>query len=273
VMQLRDEKPLRKADTPMQTPRNTISGAAAIMLATVLSAYSGVYLEKLFKTVKLTLWLQSIQLSIFALPVAAICVCVYDTAEMREGSLLVGFGPVAWLAVVLNAVGGIAVSMALKYADNIQKTFAVGISIVLNCSVSAACFGVPITPRVAIGVTMVVGSTFIFQINPYRCQLASLLGRSLSAEELNNLSESERQSLVDGDDDCEGRPHAVSVSSRHTKAALGGLHSVNGAMPEQRSPRGCDLHDDDAEDAIAQNGLVSTRLLPKVPLRAATHRL
>eukprot|EP00965_Chrysotila_dentata_P191426 6174521-Pleurochrysis_carterae.AAC.7 len=33
--QLRDEKPLRKADTPMQTPRNTISGAAAIMLATV----------------------------------------------------------------------------------------------------------------------------------------------------------------------------------------------------------------------------------------------
>jgi hypothetical protein len=34
---------------------------------------------------------------------------------------MVGVNDVVWIAVSLNAVGGIAVSMALKYADNILK--------------------------------------------------------------------------------------------------------------------------------------------------------
>ena len=34
---------------------------------------------------------------------------------------------------------------ALKYADNILKTFAVGCSIVLNCGVSSLFLGVPLT--------------------------------------------------------------------------------------------------------------------------------
>eukprot|EP00966_Prymnesium_polylepis_P327543 7383415-Prymnesium_polylepis.1 len=57
------------------------------------------------------------QLSLFALPIAAACMCVYDFDALRTGNLLVGFNWWAWLAVLLNAVGGVAVSMALKYAD------------------------------------------------------------------------------------------------------------------------------------------------------------
>ena len=53
-----------------KVPTNTLSGVLAMLLATVLSAYSGVFLERLFKTIKLTLWLQSIQLSLFALPIS-----------------------------------------------------------------------------------------------------------------------------------------------------------------------------------------------------------
>ena len=53
-------------------------------------------------------------------------------------------------------------SMALKYADNIQKTFAVGISIVLNCAVSTLFLGVTLHWRAAVGVAMVVGSTIWF---------------------------------------------------------------------------------------------------------------
>ena len=51
---------------------------------------------------------------------------------------------------------------ALKYADNILKTFAVGISIVLNCSVSTAFLGVSLTAPMVCGVFLVVGSTFLF---------------------------------------------------------------------------------------------------------------
>lgn len=127
-------------------PRNTIRGALAMLVATALSAYAGVFLEKLFKTIHLTLWLQSVQLSLFALPIAGGCVLAYDSDSVLQGQLLRGLNGWAWFAILLNAVGGIAVSMALKYADNILKTFAVGGSIVLNTVVSATLFGVRTTP-------------------------------------------------------------------------------------------------------------------------------
>ena len=44
---------------------------------------------------------------------------LYDRDDVVGGRLFVGFNHVAWLAVVLAGVGGVAVSMALKYADNI----------------------------------------------------------------------------------------------------------------------------------------------------------
>ena len=65
VMQLQD-----KTGGNGSQDRNSLSGAGAMLLATMLSAYSGVFLEKLFKSLPLTLWLQSIQLSLFALPTA-----------------------------------------------------------------------------------------------------------------------------------------------------------------------------------------------------------
>ena len=145
-----------------RVPQNTTSGAVAMLGSTMLSAYAGVYIERLFKTVKKTLWLQSVQLSIFSLPISAGCMLAFDHEAARARTLLVGFRPVVWLAISLSALGGIAVSMALKYADNIQKTFAVGISIVLNCALSVAFLGVALHGRTIAGVAMVVGSTVWF---------------------------------------------------------------------------------------------------------------
>jgi hypothetical protein len=139
-----------------------------MLLATVLSAYAGVFLEKLFKTVQLTLWLQSIQLSVFALPVSCLTMLIYDSKALADGTLFVGFHRWAWLTVVLSALGGIAVSMTLKYADNILKTFAVGCSIVLNCLVSSLLLGVPLSLQVLCGVLLVVGSTFLFNARNLR---------------------------------------------------------------------------------------------------------
>eukprot|EP00967_Tisochrysis_lutea_P060509 scaffold77405_cov32-Tisochrysis_lutea.AAC.1 len=170
VIQMGDKQSSRLKETGtgasgLTAPKNSLSGAGAMMLATMLSAYSGVFLERLFKTVRLTLWLQSIQLSIFALPVAAMTMCVYDYRALLDGGLMVGFNEVVWVAVCLNAVGGIAVSMALKYADNILKTFAVGISIVLNALVSAVAFHVPLTLRVVAGIGLVIGATAFFNLS------------------------------------------------------------------------------------------------------------
>ena len=93
-----------------------------------------------------------------------VCVIAYDSHALLSGELMRGFERGwPWLTVALSALGGIAVSMALKYADNILKTFAVGCSIVLNCAISSLFLGVPLSLAVIAGVLLVVGSTFVFQ--------------------------------------------------------------------------------------------------------------
>ena len=180
-------------------PENTIRGACAMLLSTVLSAYAGVFLEKLFKTVKLTLWLQSVQLSVFALPVSCVCMLIHDAPHVLDGSLLVGFNGWAWLTVCLSALGGIAVSMALKYADNILKTFAVGGSIVLNCAVSTAFLGVPLTWQVVCGVFLVVSSTCLFNSSALSRRSAEASEAPSHAEEMELLRDSDHEtSLADG---------------------------------------------------------------------------
>ena len=62
----------------------------------------------------------------------------------------------------LTVLCAVHARQALKYADNILKTFAVGISIVLNCSVSTAFLGVSLTAPMVCGVFLVVGSTCLF---------------------------------------------------------------------------------------------------------------
>ena len=102
---------------------------------------------------------------------------VYDYNHLRRGNLMVGFNTVVWVAVALNALGGVAVSMALKFADNILKTFAVGISIVLNAVASALLFDVPVTARVIVGVNMVVLSTLLFNLASPGSPLADRIAR------------------------------------------------------------------------------------------------
>ena len=58
--------PIPILPTTLSAPLKSLTDLLADLLAD-----SGVFLEKLFKTVKLTLWLQSIQLSVFALPVGS----------------------------------------------------------------------------------------------------------------------------------------------------------------------------------------------------------
>ena len=67
---------------------------------------------------QLPLWLQSIQLSLFALPVAAVCMAWADYDALVHGGWLIGFNWVAWLAVALNALGGIVVSRSLRVGGN-----------------------------------------------------------------------------------------------------------------------------------------------------------
>ena len=100
MMQLRGGEPPPPPPPPgaphRSVPENSWHGALAMLGSTMLSAYAGVFLERLFKTVKQTLWLQSAQLSLFSMPVSAVCMMVYDNAAVAERNLFVGFRWVGW---------------------------------------------------------------------------------------------------------------------------------------------------------------------------------
>ena len=255
--------------------RNTALGGLAMLLATVLSAYSGVFLEKLFKTVPLPLWLQSLQLSAFALPISAACMLAHDAQSLRAGELLSGFNRVVWCAVGLNALGGLAVSMALKYADNILKTFAVGVSIVLNCAVSAVLLDAPLTPRVILGVTMVVGSTCAFNAcaPPKDAADGELEYRLVPTADPNGAAPIDAPSPPDTPPDAAPRPFKFHQSplpppgSRPTTVVYSSRSHGNSPV-KQRSPRSpddaafraflrqmpADLFDDRDEAVTARSG-------------------
>ena len=112
-----------------------------------LSGFAGAFTERLLRdnSHASSLWVRNVQMSLFALPMAAATVVVTDGDTLaRRGSAALFGGFNRWLVatIVLGAVGGLMVSVAFKYAGNILKSFAVGCSIALNCVISWLLFGI-----------------------------------------------------------------------------------------------------------------------------------
>ena len=84
--------------------------------AIVGAAPAGTLMELLLKdsSVAASLWARNILMSLFSLPLAAAALLATDAASLASGALFVGFGAWATAIVCLGAVGGVAVSMALR---------------------------------------------------------------------------------------------------------------------------------------------------------------
>lgn len=89
-----------------------------------------------------SLWVRNVQLGIFSIPQAA-ALMLADRALISSQGPLVGFTALAWSVVMLRAFGGLLVACVVKYADNVLKTYATAIAIILTCVITT------ITTRVA----------------------------------------------------------------------------------------------------------------------------
>lgn len=149
-------------------------GLLAVMAASVSSAVAGIVLEKLLKgrafeakknqnlsgTLPLTsLWMRNMHMAFFSICIALLhrCIC----ASNRK-SFMHGFSPWVHLLVVLQAGGGLLVAAVMKYADNVLKGLATGVSVVLSAVVSSAFFGTPITRHFLVGSCIVLLSVYLF---------------------------------------------------------------------------------------------------------------
>jgi len=165
-------------------------GVLAVLASSLLSGFANIYFEKVLKqadceagedgckvdgTGKLvrtppSLWLRNVQLGLFAIPQAVAMLLVSSTARATIAShgVLVGFSPAVWLVTALTAGGGLLIAAVVKHADNLMKTYATAVSIVLTCAITTITTGVSPTPRFLQGMALVLSSIFLYNANPTR---------------------------------------------------------------------------------------------------------
>jgi UDP-sugar transporter A1/2/3 len=137
-------------------------GLFCVFTACVISGLAGVYFEKILKESRTSLWVRNMQLSIFSLIPAILGMIFKDSHGISTLGFWYGYSKWAWAAIWCQALGGLLVSVVVKYCDNILKGFATSISIILSTVMSIILFNFEITWLFFIGASLVIAATFLY---------------------------------------------------------------------------------------------------------------
>lgn len=114
-----------------------VVGLVALLCACFTSGLAGVWLEKMLKQTKASIWMRNVQLAFFGFIIAVITAYVKDGPKIMKYGMFGGFGWREQLLTLHQGVTGLASAAVLKYADNILKCFA-GVAAILIVSVGTA---------------------------------------------------------------------------------------------------------------------------------------
>jgi UDP-sugar transporter A1/2/3 len=195
IVVLGESSSVAPAKTSTTTAGNTQSlmvGLMAVTVACVSSALAGVYFEKVIKTAgsekqkPVSVWMRNIQLAFFTICTAfaqglwtsmfhphygadaannAATAVAAAAAAAVPNSYFHGFTGWVWLLVALQAGGGLLVAAVIKYADNVLKGLATGVSVCFATLVSTILFGTPLSGQFTVGATAILISVYFFS-NP-----------------------------------------------------------------------------------------------------------
>lgn len=145
-------------------------GLLAVLSACLTSGFAGTFVEFLLKKAKNAqpasnvsqLWTRNVQLSAAGVVMACgIAVCIDRDKIVQQGFFL-GYNQLVWTTILLQAVGGLVVALAVTYADNILKGFATSLSLVASTSISVVMGDCVLTQRFVFGVLLVLSATQIY---------------------------------------------------------------------------------------------------------------
>lgn len=155
--------------------QNMIVGLVAVTVACFSSALAGVYFEYVIKkpagasqsAPAPSLWMRNMQLAFFS-----VCVALgqglfqgKDADAPAGQGYFHGFTAWVWILVWLQAGGGLLVAAVIKYADNVLKGMATGVSVVTSTACSTIIFGTPLTGQFTIGAFIILVAVYGFS-NP-----------------------------------------------------------------------------------------------------------
>lgn len=142
--------------------RNRFVGLAAVLCAACTSGFSGVYFERILKGSDVTLWIRNIQMGLPSVVIALATVYIEDSHEVYRKGFFVGYSPLVFCVITVQAVGGLIVAVVVKYADNVLKVFATSFSILLSCIISAFLFDFRPNLLFICGACLVILSTVMY---------------------------------------------------------------------------------------------------------------
>ena len=161
---------------PVQSQSLT-TGLLAVSVACLSSALAGVYFEKVLKKPTETktleggsppakhppvsLWMRNVQMALFSVIIALIQYCNLNGSDASK-PFLHGFTPWVWVLVCLQAGGGLLVATIIKYADNVLKGLATGVSVVFASLFSTVFMGTALSGQFVMGAAVILGSVFFF---------------------------------------------------------------------------------------------------------------
>ena len=141
-------------DTALDQEMHTSLGLTTVAMACALSGLASVYFEKVLKEPRSecgsSVWIRNVQLSFYSLwPALFIGVMFLDGEHITKTGFFTGYNWVVWTTILLQAVGGELVAFVVKFPNNITKTFATSISIVLSVLGSVLFFDFEISSFVS----------------------------------------------------------------------------------------------------------------------------
>ncbi|MCJ1472199.1 hypothetical protein MMC13_000846 [Lambiella insularis] len=158
-------------DLKLEHPNaNTALGLTAAVAACTVSALASVYFEKILKEshYPTSVWIRNVQLSFYSLfPAFFIGVVFVDGEAIARSGFFVGYNWVVWTTIACQALGGILVALCVHYANNIAKSFATSISVLISLGVSVWLFDFTLTTHFLIGVVLVMYSTYLYNTHEH----------------------------------------------------------------------------------------------------------
>lgn len=108
-------------------------GVLAGLAATILSGFTGVFIEKILQ--ESTLCIRNIQLGIYSIFFLFFALLWKAEAILAEG-FFIGYTKWTWLAILCSAASGLLISMIVKHLGSISKNFASCFAILLGAAFS-----------------------------------------------------------------------------------------------------------------------------------------
>jgi UDP-sugar transporter A1/2/3 len=142
---------------------NKSLGLLSVFITCLSSGFAGVYFEKMLKKTKVSPWARNVQLSLFSVIPGYIIGClIIDGKEIREKGFFSGYSRWTIYSIMCQTLTGFIVVIVIKYADNILKSFANSISIILGCIAQYFIFGFDITFTFIVGCFIVLYSSYLY---------------------------------------------------------------------------------------------------------------